>query len=314
MNSDRPQQSSSLPKISLRLLLIIPFVLQTVGAVALVGYLSYRSGQEGVNDVASQLRSETANRIKDQLISFTNVPYLMAKITQADIRQGKLDPENRQAFGKHLWEQLHLAPALTFNSYGNIKGEYIGANRDFQDGAIRIRIENSSDENNSYNYNTDSEGNITGIHKAYPKFFPQEYVYGLYPPDKPINNEPTWYPIYKQGTRNSLGFGVSVPTYDQNGKFDGAICADLSLDQLSDFLHNLKIGKTGQAFIIERDGKLVALSNLEKPYIDNGKLVYGKPVFRLSASESQDLLVRATANYLKTQFAKYRTKPWKPLL
>jgi signal transduction histidine kinase/DNA-binding response OmpR family regulator len=302
MNSDRPAKPQKTRPISLRSLLIVPFVLQIVGAVGLVGYLSYRSGQEGINEVVSQLRSETANRIKDQLISFTNVPYLMAQITQADIRQGKLDLGNRQALGKHFWEQLHLSPALTFNSYGNIKGEYIGANREFKDGTIRIRIENSSDQNHSYNYNTNNEGNITDVAQVYPKFFPQKYVYGLYPLNKKINNQPIWYPIYKHGTRDSLGFGVSIPTYDQQGKFDGAICADLALDQLSDFLHNLKIGKTGQAFIMERDGKLVALSNLEKPFIENGKIVYGKPVFRLSVSESKDLLIRETANYLKTQF------------
>jgi len=294
-----------IPQVPLRLLLIAPFVLQVVGAVGLIGYFSYRSGQAGINDVASKLHSEIAHRIKDNLITFTNVPYLMAKITQADIRQGKLDIENPQALGKHLWSQLQLSPSLTFNSYGNKKGEYVGANRDFKDGVVRIRFDNSKDQKYSYNYNTDNQGNRTTLHRTYPKFFPKKYIDGLYPPNKKINNNPTWYPIYKHGTRDSLGFGVSIPIYNKKGEFDGAICADLALNQLSDFLHNLKIGNTGQAFIMERDGKLVALSNLEKPYSDNSKLVYGEPVSRLSASDSKDPLVQATANYLKTEFADF---------
>ncbi|MGL6139976.1 MAG: hypothetical protein ACRC2M_21970, partial [Planktothrix sp.] len=189
--NSRPTTAKKNRQIPLRLVLIVPFVLQIVGAVGLVGYLSYRSGQEGINDVASKLRSETADRIKDNLTTFTNVPYLMAQITQADIRQGKLDPENRPAMAKHLWEQLRLSPALTFNSYGNKKGEYIGANRDFKDGVIRIRIDNSSNKKNSYNYNTDNEGNLTEVHKIYPKFHPEKYIYGLYPPNQKINNNPT---------------------------------------------------------------------------------------------------------------------------
>ena len=305
MTSNRADKTPKSRQIPLRLVLIVPFVLQVLGAVGLVGYFSYRSGLAGINDVASKLRSEIAHRIKDNLITFTNVPYLMAEITQADIRQGKLDIENPQALGKHLWSQLQLSPSLTFNSYGNKKGEYVGANRDFQDGVIRIRIDTPNDQKHSYNYNTDKQGNRTTVHKTYPKFAPEKYIDGLYPPNKKINDNPTWYPIYKHGTRNSLGFGVSIPIYNKKGEFDGAICADLALDQLSDFLHNLKIGKTGQAFIMERDGKLVALSNLEKPYIDNGKLVYGKPVSRLSASDSKDPLIRATANYLKTQFKNF---------
>ncbi|MGQ9869266.1 hypothetical protein [Leptodesmis sp.] len=40
--------------IPLRWVLVITFVLQTVGAVALVGYLSYRSGQQTVENLANQ--------------------------------------------------------------------------------------------------------------------------------------------------------------------------------------------------------------------------------------------------------------------
>ncbi|MGL5032240.1 MAG: guanylate cyclase, partial [Microcystaceae cyanobacterium] len=127
MNSDRPTKSPKSRQIPLRLLLIVPFVLQIVGAVGLVGYLSYRSGQKEVNDLASQLRSETANRIKDNLDAFTKTPDLIAQITQADIRQGKLNLDNLKAIEKHLWQQLSLFPYLTFNSYGNEKDEYIGA-------------------------------------------------------------------------------------------------------------------------------------------------------------------------------------------
>lgn len=41
--------------VSLRSLLTIPFILQTVSIVGLVGYLSYRSGQEAIADLAHQL-------------------------------------------------------------------------------------------------------------------------------------------------------------------------------------------------------------------------------------------------------------------
>ena len=49
-------------KATLRTVLIVPFVLQIVGAVGLVGYLSWRNGQQAVNDVASKLRREISDR------------------------------------------------------------------------------------------------------------------------------------------------------------------------------------------------------------------------------------------------------------
>ncbi|MEG4940308.1 ATP-binding protein [Microcoleus sp. F4-D5] len=54
-------------KLPLRTVLIVPFVLQTVSVVGLVGYLSFKSGQESVEDVAHQLIEQVAERISDRL-------------------------------------------------------------------------------------------------------------------------------------------------------------------------------------------------------------------------------------------------------
>ncbi|MEG4839739.1 ATP-binding protein [Microcoleus sp. B9-D4] len=54
-------------KLPLRMVLIVPFVLQTVSAVGLVGYLSFKSGQESVEDVAHQLIEQVGERTRDRL-------------------------------------------------------------------------------------------------------------------------------------------------------------------------------------------------------------------------------------------------------
>ncbi|MEG4421475.1 ATP-binding protein [Microcoleus sp. LAD1_D5] len=54
-------------KLPLRGVLIVAFVLQTVSAVGLVGFLSFKSGQESVEDVAHQLIEQVGERISDRL-------------------------------------------------------------------------------------------------------------------------------------------------------------------------------------------------------------------------------------------------------
>ena len=54
-------------KLPLRTVLIVPFVLQTVSAVALVGYLSFKSSQEAIEDVAHQLIEQVGERTRDRL-------------------------------------------------------------------------------------------------------------------------------------------------------------------------------------------------------------------------------------------------------
>ncbi|MEG4626004.1 ATP-binding protein [Microcoleus sp. w1-18aA5] len=54
-------------KLPLRTVLIVPLVLQTVSVVGLVGYLSFKSSQESVEDVAHQLIEQVGERISDRL-------------------------------------------------------------------------------------------------------------------------------------------------------------------------------------------------------------------------------------------------------
>jgi len=44
--------------ISLYWIMLVPFVVQIVGAVGLVGYLSYRSGELAIDKLANQIMQE----------------------------------------------------------------------------------------------------------------------------------------------------------------------------------------------------------------------------------------------------------------
>lgn len=54
-------------KLSLRTVLIVPFVLLTVSAVGVAGFLSFKSGRESVEDVAQQLIEQVGERIASRL-------------------------------------------------------------------------------------------------------------------------------------------------------------------------------------------------------------------------------------------------------
>ncbi len=64
--------SRSIAKISgnltLRLALTVPFVVQTIAVVSLVGYLSFRNGQKAVQEIAGNLQSEISHRIQEHLV------------------------------------------------------------------------------------------------------------------------------------------------------------------------------------------------------------------------------------------------------
>jgi hypothetical protein len=58
----------------------MPFVIQIVWIVGLVGYLSFRNGQQAVDNVAHQLRGGVTARIKEHLRTFLIHPTRSIKL------------------------------------------------------------------------------------------------------------------------------------------------------------------------------------------------------------------------------------------
>ncbi len=63
-------------RIPLRIVLIVPLVLQIFTAVGLTDYLSIHNGQKAFNDLAFQLRREVSARINLQILSYSREHYI----------------------------------------------------------------------------------------------------------------------------------------------------------------------------------------------------------------------------------------------
>ncbi|MGI2903255.1 ATP-binding protein [Tolypothrix sp. VBCCA 56010] len=95
-------------KLSLRSLLIVPFVLQIFAAVGLTGYLSFRNGQQAINDLATRLRSEVSLRIDQHLQTQLDTARNLAQTNGDAIDLQLLDPKDPTALGQFFWKQLKL--------------------------------------------------------------------------------------------------------------------------------------------------------------------------------------------------------------
>jgi PAS domain S-box-containing protein len=73
-----------------------------------------------------------------------------------------------------------------------------------------------------------------------------------------------WTDPYIFFSSRKPGITIAGPSYDQDGGLKGVIGVDIEIDQLSTFIANLKIGKNGRAFMLNRNGDVVAHPNLDK--------------------------------------------------
>src|ERR687886_3026506 len=99
-------------KIRLRTALVVPFVLQIVAAVGLVGYLSLRNGQQAVNRLASQVRLEVASRTQRVMEDYFTLPHHLTRSNINALRLGQIKLQDKDALERHFVYQLQTFPVI----------------------------------------------------------------------------------------------------------------------------------------------------------------------------------------------------------
>ena len=282
-------------KATLRTVLIVPFVLQIVGAVGLVGYLSWKNGQQAVNDIASKLRREISDRTADQIKTYLKTPHLINATNADAIRLGQLDIKNPRALERHFLKQIQVFNSLSRIYFSNPQGGLASVGHDergltvaltenFAQGVLRVN-------------SVDSQGNRQKLLVNQQNYDARERPFYKQAVDV---GKPTWCPIYIYvPSSRGLGIAASYPFYDEAGKFQGVLSSDLSLTAINNFLKSLEIGTHGEAFIIERSGMIVASSTSELPFVSSAD---GKEKKRLKATEIKNSLIHSTAQQLIYHF------------
>ena len=152
-------------KLPLRAILIVPFVLQIVGAVGIVGYLSFKNGQEAVNDLANQLMLELSGRVEQNLETLLATPHEINQSNYDAVQLGMLNFENLEKWEKYLWRQVQVYPYINFIAVANKKGFY-RAGQKLSNGSLRINVtkgEGNADAFVFSSYNTNDKGERTTL-------------------------------------------------------------------------------------------------------------------------------------------------------
>jgi two-component system sensor histidine kinase ChiS len=280
-------------KATLQTILIVPFVLQVFAAVGIVGYLSFRNSQRAVNDLAGQLMGEVSNRIEQNLRTYLQTPHQINQSKLDAVKLGFVNMKDLSAWEKYLWRQVQLYPYINFTSIANPEGEYRTGEK-MSNGTLLINASGPSTGFDFYSYNTNNRGDRTTVAALVKNFDIRQHPSYAY---AALEAKPTWSSVYVSFLEPTLILSALQPVYNSQKQLEGVLIAALRLDSIGQFLNSLKIGKSGQTFIIERNGTLLATSTPEKPFrTQNGK----KELFKVT--ESSDAVTQTTAKYLESHF------------
>lgn len=283
------------PKLSLRVVFVVPFLLQIFASVGLTGWLSFRNGSIAVNDLATQLRIELSNRIQQELHTYLETPHIVNQINVDTLKMGLINLNNTSQMERYLWNQLQQFQTASYIGIGLQNGYYIGANRN-DDGTIEFDIVDQRTSGKFEKWLTNNQGDRSQLLSVRENYDPRVrpwYKAGV------KAGKAVWSEIYAYFGSRVLVISANQPIYNQKKQLLGVASTDLTLERISQFLNGLKIGKTGQTFVMEKNGYLVATSTLEETFIVNAKK---EETERIKAVNSSNPLTQATSRYLVEHF------------
>lgn len=286
-------------KLPLGVLLTVPFVLQLLLAVGIISYLSYQGGQRSIDALVAQLMTQVAVRIDDRLNNYLEIPWHIVEWNRRAMEAGDLDPRNTTELEKAFFGQIQAFESLSTINFGTAQGKNVGVGRD-KTGLVSLpnsigvwQTEKAGSDR--LMYRVDSQRRRIELVNVTPNFDPRQR---------------TWYQTaVQQGQQSwdSVGAIAGIPIAAIaatapiviGGELQGVISSQLLLPDISLFLASLNFSPSGQAFIMERSGQLVANSTQEPAFIRRDA---AHPLIRLKAEASQDAVTRAAAQAIFTQW------------
>ena len=286
----------------MRSALLVPFIGVVVLVAASISALSYRTGLQAVDQLSEQLLLDISNRVAQAMTKQLAASSVMLNAIAPSLPQGapnqhpaSLTPVTLLGFEQRMWIATNLfdeGPAYVY--YGTDTGEFVGVHRD-KKGQFELRIREGSATERS-------------VHEVMsPGLAARGRV--LYTDDFDPRTRPwyrtaiergrlTWSPVYAGFTTQTLTLTLAKPLYyaaDEAARgappmLRGVVATDIPLTDLAEFVRGLQVSSTGVAFIVERDGTLIAASTTDKLFSDDTKPTT-KPT-RLRADQSASPLVR----------------------
>ncbi|MEA5464948.1 ATP-binding protein [Leptothoe sp. PORK10 BA2] len=257
-----------------------------------------RAGKKAVENIANQLIDETGDRIEQKLEVYLSTASLVNQINHDLIQAENLDATDPDHLGQHFWQQLQQFDAVDYIYFANERGGIVSVGRDPTYG-FNISITDNFVNGDFKRYALDNTGKAQKLINIRPDFDPRQR--GWYQSAATLET-PVWSEVYPGALEASLGISAAHAIYDERHTLRGVLGTDLLLTHMSGFLENLQVSQSGQIYIVERSGLMVATANADglfttEPNLDNPE--------RLSPIDSPNQVVAEGAKYLLSHFGEF---------
>ncbi len=276
-----------LGKPPLRRVLIVGFVLPLVGAVGGVQYLVWKHEQQVIDQLAQQLQQNVGNRIRERLRIYAEAPPRSTAIIAQALSRGELNVQDLESWKPYLFDYGQVFDTPSFLFFADQSGDF-------------IELKQSVDDQDKVSFiSSQSPDMATVFYRDRPHTPIKEQQPIVYDPrtrpwfQQAVKGQTQWTNVYEFVLpEKTLGSTFYRPCYGKDGKTVlGVVAADFTLVEMNRFLTGLKISKSGEAFILDRQGTLIA-SSAKEPLL-------GSRNQPRQIQDTKNELIQATGKYLQ---------------
>jgi PAS domain-containing protein len=295
-------------RVKLRPWLIISSLTQVLLSVGIVGYISYRSGENTVSRFAEELMGQSGDRLVTKIDQYLTIPDLINRLNEDAIRIGLLDPQDLEEIHRHLILQKRQFTTITSIVYGDPAGNFrlvyhpSALGRDGEeyarDNPIEIGIADPSDPDKFRLYNV----NELGIKDQYLDTISLDVRERPWYKEAVQAQQPGWSKPFEVGKTSILAINAYRPVYKDNHDLIGVFGVNVSLEQIGKFLREIPISNSAHIYIVDEHNRLIASSDLNLPYdvdiFEDGNY----QVKTINPTENPNLTIKEVHNFLQSQF------------
>ncbi len=286
-------------RIPMKISLPLVFTAPVIVVVILLSAIAYMEANSAAGDLMAQNLAQIHDHIEERLGDLLNLPGQIQQINANLIRQDHLNPRHLRSWRDTLFEQARAFSGLSSITWGSADGRSVGISNRFGKDGYEFTIKDEETGPDLYQYDCDDYGRLN---KTPTRIFAYD------PRNRPWYqaaikaNKSTWTDpyvrIHQDSAASTLALGYAQPFRDRNGRLIGVMNAELTLNDITHFLEKLRVGRTGKAFLLDQQGRLIAASSGVPPTDTSGNPVV--------ASASADRQIARAAAFLEKEFNSYR--------
>ncbi len=261
-------------KISMRWATIIGSILLVWGANLIIIPSSYFNSQHILLRHSRDIMVNISDLTMEQSYNHLYKARSAANLTKLLLSSRVVTHESAVGFGAlehYFFDQLATYPHLAGIYFGTPDGDFFYVNRD------NSRIKNGFRTKIIKHGSKGRTCRLTWRDSNYKILAQKNDPSDTYDPRqrpwyrKAIrNNHIVWTDPYIFFTSQRPGITIAGPSYNAKGRLQGVVGVDIDIAELSTFIGKLRVGKSGEAFMLNRNGDVIAYHDIKRLIVHTG--------------------------------------------